>query len=185
MNEIFFDKEFFEKLPFSERNNSWIRLSPYAVQMAPDGIRPILILKDKTGVHSLPVPLNPLEAGIALTQSNKTIAPLTPHRVTESLLQTLRVSVESCVFCEIKGSFQFVNLKLKEDLPKSAKKRNSPVLKVRADEAMSFCLHFNVPLYATEAFMERSRVLASEIQEGTRSLMAAGALSDKSQRYIQ
>jgi bifunctional DNase/RNase len=187
--ETYFHHEFFERLPFSAKNRSWIKLLPYAVQMSADGRRPILILKDHSGTHSLPVPLNPLEAGIALTQSNKSIAPLSPHKVTESLLQSLKIQFSSCVFSEIKGSYQYVTLTMKKD---KSKTEVGP-LKVRADEAMSFCLHFNIPLYATQTFMDRSRTLAFEVQDSSQALFrngqrgdhGAGTLAESVQKYIQ
>ena len=182
MPKTFFNQEFFESLPFSARSQKWIRLSPFAVQMAADQARPLLVLKDKTGVHTLPVPLNALEAGVALTQSNPSIVPSSPHKVTEVLLQTLGLQFSSCVFAEIRGSYQFVRLNMKKH---DQGKLETPSLKVRADEAMSFCLHLQIPIYATATFMERSRVLVSEVLENSRSLMAQPEIRDKAQRYIQ
>ena len=150
--------EFFflgEGSEFNLNDNDLIKLIPYGVQMTPDGQRPILLLKDEKGEVTLPVPLNPLEAGITLTQSNKSIAPLTPHKVTEMLMAGLNLSFESCLFVEIKGALQYVQLNIKGN-------PDLKFIKVRADEAMSFCLHFNIPFYASKDFIGRSRVLSQE-----------------------
>jgi hypothetical protein len=173
-NYLFQDDNFED---FNMNDRDLVKLVPYGVQLAPDGVRPMLLLKDEKGEFTLPVILNPLEAGITLTQSNKTIAPVTPHKVTEILMQGLNVSVESCLFIEIRGSHQYVRLNI----------QGSPDLKfikVRADEAMSFCLHFNVPMYASKDYIARSRVLVADHQGQAQSLLANPQVLNKSHKYM-
>lgn len=126
-----------------------IRLVPYGISLHPDPQRPILILKDETGDRTLPVALNPLEAGVTLNQFQQQ-GGATPHKVTELILQSLDVKIKRCVFVEIKSHFQYVRLHL-ENHPKLR------TLKLRADEAMSLCLHLSVEIYATPEFMLASR----------------------------
>lgn len=165
---------FFE---FNTNDQDLIKLIPFGVQLSADGLRPLLILKDEKGESTMPVTLNALEAGVALTQSNKNIAPTTPHRVTELLLESLNLKIESCVFIEIKGAYQYVQLKLSGH-------PTVKFIKVRADEAMSFCLHFNVPLFATKDFMARSRVLTAEQVGVAKGILANPEVLNKTHRYV-
>lgn len=132
------------------RMKDLVKLIPFGLSLAPDMNRPLLLLKSETGDHTLPVALNPLEAGVALTQFNKTNAPVTPHRVTEALLASFDVKIEKCIFVEIKGHFQYVRLYLSNH-------PNLKSMKFRADEAMSLCLHLNVHFYATHQFVNASK----------------------------
>jgi uncharacterized protein len=147
---LFQDPNFAEK---SLKAKDLIKLSVYAMALNQDPSRPVLLLKDASGDHTLPVGLNPLEAGMALQQSN-TQSPATPHRATELILQSLDLKIVKCVFVEIRGSYQYVHLHFK----------NHPgvkSLKVRADEAMSLCLHLNVPIYASKKMIQKSKELSS------------------------
>jgi hypothetical protein len=171
-----FQDETFEE-DFNLNDQDLVKLIPYGVQLAPDGVRPMLLLKDEKGELTLPVALNPLEAGVTLTQSNKSIAPVTPHRVTEILMEGLNISPESCLFVEIRGSHQYVRLNIKghPDLK---------FIKVRADEAMSFCLHFNVPIFATKSYIARSRVLVADTQGQAQGILANPQILTKNHKYM-
>jgi len=174
-NKIFFQFEGFSDVLSS--NKDLIRLIPFGVQLSADGMSPLLILKDEKGDNSMPVPLNPLEAGIALTQSNKTVAPMTAHRVTEILLTHLNLKIEQCTFTEIKNNYQYVHLVLS----------GHPDLKfisVRADEAMSLCFHLQVPIYATKEFMIKSRVLHAESKVAVQATRMNPDLLGKNHKYI-
>lgn len=154
-----------------------IRLKAYGLSVSDDFARPFLLLKDEKHEHTLPVAVNPLEAGVALTQANKSVAPTTPHKFTQLLLESLNVEIEKCVFVEIKGHFQWVNLFLK----------NHPTvtsLKVRADEAMSLCLHLDIPIFATKEYVARSRVMNAEMDDVSQDLKAHPSLLQKMHPYI-
>lgn len=152
-----------------------VRLYPFGVSLLPDPQRPLLLLKDKSGEKTLPVAINPLEAGVTLTQFNRSMS-TSPHRVTELLLQSLDIKIEKCVFVEIRGQFQFVRLYLKgHPVTKS--------LKCRAEEAMSLCLQLNVEIYATPEFMLASREM--NMKAAMQASDSALAVSNKGQGYIQ
>ncbi|HWU42280.1 MAG TPA: hypothetical protein VN132_02540, partial [Bdellovibrio sp.] len=63
------------------------------------------------------------------------------------------------VFVEIRGAHQYMRLYL-------TGQRDLNSVKLRADEAMSLCLHLSVPIYATKSFIGRSRVMNAEIENG-------------------
>jgi uncharacterized protein len=159
------------------KSSDLLRLQPYGIQISADGLRPVLLLRDEKNEHTMPVTLNPLEAGVAITQSNKSIAPTSPHKVTELLLETLKIKFESCIFVEIKGPHLLVDLKL----------FNHPThknLRVRADEAMSLCLHLGTPIFATADFMARTRVMSAQLDGTSKEFMAKTELLTKNHKYM-
>ncbi|MBX2995959.1 MAG: bifunctional nuclease family protein [Bdellovibrionaceae bacterium] len=128
-----------------------IRLTAYGMTVTNDGGRPMLLLRDERGELTLPVPMGPLEGGVAMAQSNRMAPPSSPHRVTELLLKSMDLKITRCVFSEIDGFRQWVELEL-ENHPLGAK-----TLRVRADECMSLCLHLEVPVYASRALILKAR----------------------------
>lgn len=170
-----FSADFPEGVSFPE--GDLIRLRAYGLSVSDDFARPFLLLKDEKHDYTLPVAVNPLEAGVALTQANKSVAPTTPHKFTQLLMESLNVQIEKCVFVEIKGHFQYVRLFLKNHPTETS-------LKVRADEAMSLCLHLDIPLYASKEFMARSRVMNAEMDGMSQDLKAHPSLLQKSHPYI-
>ena len=152
-----------------------IELFPYGLNV--DGNRPFLLLKDVSHHYTLPVAVNPLEAGMTLSQSNHSVAPVTPHRFTELLLESLNLEVKQCVFVEIKGAHQYVRLYI-------AGHPTQTSLKLRADEAMSLCLHLRVPLFASKAFIGKSQVMAAQIESLPQDLHLTVGINDKRPTYL-
>ncbi|HEY8272114.1 MAG TPA: bifunctional nuclease domain-containing protein [Pseudobdellovibrionaceae bacterium] len=174
-SHIVFSAEMPEGAPFFEKD--LIRLKPYGLSVTTDFARPFLLLKDDSHNYTLPVAINPLEAGVTLTQANKSVAPTTMHRFTETLLESLDMKIEKCIFVEIKGHFQFVRLFLK----------NHPTLetlKMRADEVMSLCLHLDTPIYASKEYIAKSRVMNAEMDGMSADIKAHPSIIQKSHPYI-
>lgn len=160
------------------KDEDLIKLKPYGISLTTDPQRPTLLLRDETGTHVLPVNLSPLEAGVTLAQSAKTQAPVTPHRVTEWLLDTLQIQISRCVFVEIKGAQQYVRLHF-ENHPSHGS------LKLRADEVMSLVLHLNVEIFATQELMRKSKLLSAEIETLEQALKVSPSLLARPHEYIQ
>jgi|SRR6185312_5810765 len=173
--EFIFLSDHFEEHKMGD--DDLIKLVPYAISLTQDPSRPTLLMKDEKGEHTLPVALNPLEAGMTLSQVNKTRPPVTPHKVTEVLLQSLDMKIDRCVFEEIKGHHQYVRLFMNNH-PKYGS------VKVRADEAMSLCLHLRVDFFATPSFMHRSRVMGAELGELSQNLAANPAVLARTHEYL-
>jgi bifunctional DNase/RNase len=173
--KIFFQESGDDEEVFHQRD--LILLTPYGVSMSTDPQRPFLLLKDVTQQLTLPVSIGPLEAGVTLSQSNKSALPTTPHRFTEVLMKSLDLEIKQCVFVQIKGPVQYVRLYLS-----GHPKTNS--LKLRADEVMSLCLHLNVPLYATHAFINKSRLMSTHIEGLTEGLLKNQKMMLKDHPYL-
>ncbi len=173
--KLVFQSEHFEEHKISDE--SLIRLLPYGMTLAQDPSRPTFLLKDKAGEHVLPLTLTPMEAGLAVQQSSQVVLPSTPHRVLSQLLDSMSIKITKCVFVEIRGNLQYVRLFL-ENHPTHGS------LKVRADEALSLCLHLNVPLYATKKFMNRSRVMNAESEGLADGLQLNPAILTRNHEYL-
>lgn len=154
-----------------------IELLPFGLSVSDESQRPFLLFKDPTGQFTLPVALNPLEAGVALTQSSHSVAPATPHRFTQMLLEALGLEIKQAVFVQIKGAHQYLRVYLSGHPGISS-------LKLRADEAMSLCLQLGVPLYATREFIRRSKVMAAEIEGLGGKMKARPELFVKNHRFL-
>lgn len=139
--------------------SEWIEVFPFGVTMGPGQIRPVMIFKDKTETRVLPVWLSPMDAGIAVTQSATRLEG-SPHDLSWQILSMLGVELERCLFRELRGHHQYVELQFKGS-------RKLKSLKARADDAISFCLHAGCQFFATIDYMERSRVLETRITDVT------------------
>lgn len=139
-----------------------LRLKPFALQMSPDDRTPLLLLRDEEQTQVLPVSLSPIEAGVTIAQSNPSLAPVSPHKASASILQTFGLKVAGCVFSEIRSQQQWVTLQVESDF-------GLRQISVRAAEAMSFCLFSEVPIWGSAQYAARSRGLVQELQ---------GALAD-------
>jgi bifunctional DNase/RNase len=140
-----------------------IRLFPYGLSITTDPMRPFLLLKDEAHQHTLPVAVSPIEAGVAMAQSNQGFSLSSPHRFTLEMLTSLGIEVKQAVFVEVKNAHQYVRLYLS-----GHPKMNS--IKLRADEAMSLCLYLDVPIYATASIIGKSKVLSTEIENAQNSV---------------
>lgn len=173
--KVVFQSQHFEEHKISD--DDLIRLFPYGLSLNQDPSRPMLILRDEKSQHTLPVFVSQIEAGVALQQSNLQTSPTTPHKVTELLLESLHIKIEKCVFTAIKDHHQYVRLFF------DGHPRNGS-LKVKAEEAMSLCLHLNVPIFATKKFMNRSRVMSAELEGLTQGLKLNPAILMKTHEYL-
>lgn len=172
--QIVFAQETQEEETFHQKD--LVQLFPYGLSVSTDVSRPFLLLKDEAHQYTLPVAVSPIDAGVALAQSNKTILESSPHKFTALLLQSLGVEIKQAVFVEIKGSHQFLRLYISGNPHLSS-------LKIRSDEAMSLCLYLGVPLFATRSFIGRSRVMSASVESGGQKIQNLG-LFDKGPGYL-
>jgi hypothetical protein len=123
---------------------------PYGVIVGLDSARPVLIFRGKDRDRIVPVYLSPLEAGIAITQDHTRHAAHSPHGLARTALEMLGVKPASCTFVELRGHHQYVEVKFEgsEQLSK---------IRMRADQAVSFCLHAAVPFFCSIDFFEKCR----------------------------
>lgn len=155
-----------------------LQLSVFGLTVLAEGQRPLLLLKDTSGELTLPVPLQPIEAGMTLSQTNTALKPSTPHKVTELLLRSIGVRITRCEFTGPAGPSPVVDLFL-ENHP-----RGETRLRVRAEEAMSLCLQLNVPIFASRAFILQSREAVALDQAEMQHLLKNPSALKRSHAYL-
>ncbi|MFZ3229281.1 MAG: hypothetical protein WA160_03675 [Pseudobdellovibrio sp.] len=173
--DYLFSKPQDETIDFDDKD--LILLIPYGLSLSNDASRPFLILKDSSGDFVLPVPINQLEAGVTLTQSASAAIPVSMHKFSERLLNSLDITLERAVFVEIKGVHQFLRIYMnKHPLYQS--------MKFRADEVMSLCIHLKIPLYATKAYINKSKVMSAEIVGIAKEIQENPSLLTRHHTYL-
>jgi uncharacterized protein len=159
--DFLFSKTQEEKVDFLQQD--LIELKPYGMSLHNDTTRPFLLLKDVTGQYTLPVGINQIEAGVTLIQSSNNQALGTPHTFSEKLLNSLDIKIERCIFVEIGGHHQYVRVYM-------VGHPRFQSLKLKAEDAMSLCLHLKVPFYATASFIQRSKTMTAEVSDSAKNL---------------
>lgn len=154
-----------------------VALFPFGLSLNQDATRPILLLKDAQHDLTLPVAINPLEAGATLSQTSSQVNPSTPHRFTQLLLSSLNIEIKQCVFVQVKGVHQYVRIYFSGHPYVNS-------LKLRADEAMSLCVSLNVPLFASRKIIEASKMMTAEIQGMNETVMRDPRVLDKKHHWL-
>lgn len=161
----------------SYSDNDLVQVFAFGLSVGQELSQPIMIFKSNQGDITLPVLINSLEAGVTLAQSNKGIAPLSPHKATQQIFTSLGVKIEKCVFVEVKTNAQYVKIFFTEN-------GNAKSIKVKASDAISLCLHLEVPIYTTKEVVIKSRVLVAEVDELKRQLSVKNTTFKSNQHYI-
>jgi uncharacterized protein len=147
--------------------SEWIEMFPFGIAMGANNVRPVMIFKDKSEKRVLPVWLSPMDAGIAVAQTN---APYqtgarsigSPHEISWQVLKEFGIDLEKCLFKRVTQNQQFVELHF--TVGKSKKNHlSAQVIEARAHDAISFCLRSGCKFFATLEYIESSRVLESEL----------------------
>ena len=146
-NEIEFVHSHKEKIFHSK---DLIQLFPLGLSFAQDLKKPFLLLRDEKNELTLSVALTPLEAGIFLAQNQNPLRG--PHSFLDGLIKSLGIELRQCVFVEMKGQLQLVRIYFSGHPALNA-------LELRADEAISLCVQFKVPIYATREFITKSSLM--------------------------
>ncbi|MCB0357475.1 MAG: bifunctional nuclease family protein [Bdellovibrionales bacterium] len=137
-------------------NKKLIEIFPYGITFSPDQNRPIMLFKDESEQKVLPVWLSPLDAGITIHQNAVELGySSSPYSLTWKILKPLGIFLRKCVFRDVKGHQQYVDL-IFEGHPKLT------TLKSRADEAVAFCLSNKTQFYCEPDYFDKCRVIDAE-----------------------
>jgi hypothetical protein len=172
--DFLFSKNQDEKVDFTQQD--LIELKPYGMSLHNDTTRPFLLLKDVTGQYTLPVGISQIEAGVTLTQSSTTQALGTPHTFSEKLLTSLDIKIDKCIFVEISGHHQYVRVYM------SGHPRFQS-LKLKAEDAMSLCLHLKVPFYASTSFIQRSKIMTADLSDSAKKISNQPDIASLKKQY--
>lgn len=152
-----------------------IELFPRGIIVHPGTQRPVLLMRSTEDVHTLPVCLSPLDAGLGLSALAESES-ASPHFVAWSLLRKLGAVALDCEFVRVKGHHQFVRLSLESNSAREVQKSKESRqvdLECRAEAAMSFCLSARARFWARVEVIEQSRQLNEEMDEISLRLRSA------------
>ncbi len=114
--------------------------------------RPVMFFKDKEKKYVLPVWLSPVEAGIVLSENSQRMPQTSPHHLTAKIFDQLGISLTHCVFTELKGHYQYVNLHFEGN-------EKIKIIESRADQSISMCMNAKAKFYCKKSFIQESKVL--------------------------
>jgi hypothetical protein len=140
-----------------KKHKEWIELFPLAVNVGASNERPILVLQDKEKNFSLPVWLGSLDAAAAMVQASSTTLDSTPHRTTQNILRALKTELKFCLFQELVGHNQFVDLVLSGT-------NEYFTVRSRADESMSICLLSQARFFCPLEIIKKSRDMETDLK---------------------
>lgn len=140
----------------SKRPSQLWEMEPYGVTASADGTRPVMLFRHMGGDEVLPVQLSPIDAGIAVTQHHAMGTTASPHDLTIKVMLGLGVQLEKCIFTEVKGHHQFVELHFKGS-------RKLKMISARADQAISFSLQARARFFCHPEYVRESRILNEEM----------------------
>ncbi len=152
-------------------HKEWIELFPLAVTMHGERERPILVLQDKEKNVSLPVWLGSLDAAVAMVQASAQSPDSTPHRTTLQILKAFKAELKFCIFQEVMGHHQFVDLVLMAN-------ETMQTVRCRADESMSLCLLSQARFFCPLELIKKSRQVEAELKQAP-VLNALNALNEQ------
>jgi hypothetical protein len=139
-----------------------MELFPTGVVLAPGSIRPVLLLKTTDQTEVLPVWMGGLDAGVSLNQLSQG-GEGSPHVGLIALCERLGVSEVRCFIAERVGHHQYCKIEFSCTSPLVSTWLREG-LRLRVDEAMSFCLALRARFFSMKDFMRDCRVLNQEIE---------------------
>jgi len=165
----------------SSDSESMVQVKPFGIHVATDGMKPVLLLKDEVSGMTLPVHVSPVDAAVAIALSNPQTNPVassgSPHRFATEILASLQVKVVKAKLLDVEKGVQLMTFEL-ENHP------HLTSLKVRADECMSFCLQLQIPIFASQKFIQESRVLIQTQQLQVQATGTQFRQLQRSQGYL-
>lgn len=127
-----------------------IQVFPVGISVSNTPERPVLIFKDKSEKHVLPVWLDHVDAGLVMADSSQKTRQSGVHHAVLKTFEAFGIKVEKVIFDEVVGHQQFVNVFFTQ-------KKDVKEVRLRAAEAMSLCLKSGAEFFATVDVMDKSR----------------------------
>lgn len=146
----------------SAKSEDWVEVFPSGIVLAPGSIRPVLLLKTADQAEVLPIWMGGLDAGVSLNQLSQG-GEGSPHVGLVALCERLGVKEVRCKIAERVGHHQYCKIEFSCASPLTETWLREG-LRLRVDEAMSFCLALRARFFSEKNFMRDCRVLNQEIE---------------------
>jgi hypothetical protein len=144
------------------KSETWVEVFPSGIVLAPGSIRPVLLLKTADQAEVLPIWMGGLDAGVSLNQLSQG-GEGSPHVGLVALCERLGVKEVRCRIAERVGHHQYCKIEFSCASPLTETWLREG-LRLRVDEAMSFCLALRARFFSEKNFMRDCRVLNQEIE---------------------
>lgn len=138
----------------TSKSEEWVELFPYGLAVGTLETRPVFLFRDESQDLVLPVWLKQKEAMDTLASAYGSTG--SPHKGTEKIFGGLGIGIEKCQFTHLQGSTQFVELKL-------VQKEVPFIVKGRASDLLSLCLHQKAKFFAQKDFIHMSRNIDAKV----------------------
>lgn len=148
----------------------WLAMVPSGIMILPGSSRPVFLLKHEASGETLPVWMHPLDASVGLHELGQGTNG-SPHVMTRLILGHLAVTQVDCYLQERIGHHQYARIVFKGE----GMRWDGTGIRVRADEAMSFCLAHKARFYSTKSFISQCRVLNEELEKLQEGLLTGAA----------
>lgn len=135
------------------KKTGFIEVNPHGLAPSLEPHRPVLIFRSADEVHSLGVPLSPLEAGISMSQNHHLGAGISTHGLSLKVFEQLKIKVKACFFKEIRHQNLFIEVLFEDENLKEFRHL------VRADEGLSFGLRAGAPFFVTKELIAATKNL--------------------------
>ncbi len=168
------DSGVYDEVPKNEEERL-VEVFPYGITVGAEGSRPVLIFKDEEKRESLPVWVHPVDAGLVALNTEGSALPFSSHHVTSKLFDFMKLKMTSCIFVELVGHHQYVDL-----LFSGAKKVK---LRMRADSVMSLCLYLKARFFCTKKFIGACREVSVEMEGVEKGLKIDAGILEKDHPY--
>jgi hypothetical protein len=165
------------EVPFAK--SLFIELIPQGVVLGLMENRPMLLLRSITGDHTLPVWLNEVQTPVVLAEMGHNGGFDRAHGITLKIINRLGGTIDRCVFVELSGVHQFVEIHI------SQVGGATFVERTRADEAMGLVLANKAKILATVEFIESCRSLQMDSRDLGISADVFDELQKTSNRLLQ
>ena len=130
-----------------------------------------MFFKDKADKQCLPVWLSAIDAGIVLSQGSQRMPLSSPHNLTNKILRNLGLKVSHCLFTELRGHYQYVQLYFEGS-------DQLKVIESKADEAISFCLNAKARFFCKKSFINDCKVLDASMASIPGNVRMASRVSE-------
>jgi bifunctional DNase/RNase len=134
------------------------RMTVSSLVMDPQTNTPIVILKDPSGEHHLPIWIGLLEATSIATQLEKINFPRPmTHDLMKNVFDRLNVTVERVEVCDLRDNTYYALIHLKADGETSR-------IDARPSDAIAIALRTDAPIYVNEEVLQKSAHRAEQVQ---------------------
>lgn len=137
-----------------------LEMFPYGMAYGFNGARPVMLFRDESNRHVLPVWVSALDAAVISNMRSPTDVTQSPHMPSVDLVLRMGYKLTACVFHEMKGPSLYCRLQYQRDgLPAFESE-------VRAELSMSYCMAHETRFFTDPLVIQACRQVQADAHEG-------------------